>query len=150
MKCVVWKDIELLYCGNVPRNISWKKQWSSIKVYYMLWICIVVSCYRPLIWVFGSDSWSWKQHTSVVCLNSISLELYPLKTNVVNFELALILISLFLLVFLCRLNQNLTWQRGDKAMVLCFVEFTDAKCAITAMEALQGWIISQLILLTIL
>ncbi|KAL0297199.1 UNVERIFIED_CONTAM: hypothetical protein Sradi_6772000 [Sesamum radiatum] len=30
-------------------------------------------------------------------------------------------------------------QRGDKAMVLCFVEFTDAKCALTAMEALQGY-----------
>ncbi|XP_057776209.1 RNA-binding protein 2-like isoform X2 [Salvia miltiorrhiza] len=31
-------------------------------------------------------------------------------------------------------------RRGDKAMVLCFVEFTDAKCAVTAMEALQGFI----------
>ncbi|KAH6831105.1 hypothetical protein C2S53_009300 [Perilla frutescens var. hirtella] len=30
-------------------------------------------------------------------------------------------------------------RRGDKAMVLCFVEFTDAKCALTAMEALQGY-----------
>ncbi|KAL1557297.1 RNA-binding protein 2-like isoform X1 [Salvia divinorum] len=30
-------------------------------------------------------------------------------------------------------------RRGDKAMVLCFVEFTDAKCAVTAMEALQGY-----------
>ena len=29
-------------------------------------------------------------------------------------------------------------QRGDKAMVLCFVEFTDAKCAVTAMDSLQG------------
>ncbi|KAK9274251.1 hypothetical protein L1049_019065 [Liquidambar formosana] len=28
---------------------------------------------------------------------------------------------------------------GDKAMVLCFVEFSDAKCALTAMEALQGY-----------
>ncbi|KAL2489622.1 RRM domain-containing protein [Forsythia ovata] len=28
---------------------------------------------------------------------------------------------------------------GDKAMVLCFVEFTDAKCALTAKEALQGY-----------
>ncbi|EEF46100.1 RNA-binding protein 2 [Ricinus communis] len=28
---------------------------------------------------------------------------------------------------------------GDKAMVYCFVEFADAKCAITAMEALQGY-----------
>ncbi|CAL5439629.1 unnamed protein product [Camellia sinensis] len=28
---------------------------------------------------------------------------------------------------------------GDKAMVLCFVEFNDAKCALTAMEALQGY-----------
>ncbi|KAF5192750.1 Rna-binding protein [Thalictrum thalictroides] len=27
----------------------------------------------------------------------------------------------------------------DKAMVLCFVEFADAKCALTAMEALQGY-----------
>lgn len=27
----------------------------------------------------------------------------------------------------------------DKAMVLCFVEFSDAKCALTAMEALQGY-----------
>ncbi|PIN13218.1 hypothetical protein CDL12_14159 [Handroanthus impetiginosus] len=30
-------------------------------------------------------------------------------------------------------------RRGDRAMVLCFVEFTDAKCALTAMEALQGY-----------
>uniref|UniRef100_A0A7N0RCZ7 RRM domain-containing protein n=2 Tax=Kalanchoe fedtschenkoi TaxID=63787 RepID=A0A7N0RCZ7_KALFE len=28
---------------------------------------------------------------------------------------------------------------GDKSMVLCFVEFDDAKCALTAMEALQGY-----------
>uniref|UniRef100_A0A6V7QPX6 RRM domain-containing protein n=1 Tax=Ananas comosus var. bracteatus TaxID=296719 RepID=A0A6V7QPX6_ANACO len=27
----------------------------------------------------------------------------------------------------------------DKAYVLCFVEFSDAKCALTAMEALQGY-----------
>ncbi|KAM7490577.1 hypothetical protein LguiA_033498 [Lonicera macranthoides] len=30
-------------------------------------------------------------------------------------------------------------RSGDKAMVLCFVEFTDAKCALTALEALQGY-----------
>ncbi|KAL8101559.1 RNA-binding protein 2-like isoform X1 [Apium graveolens] len=30
-------------------------------------------------------------------------------------------------------------RAGDKAMVLCFVEFTDAKCALTALEALQGY-----------
>ncbi|KAL3655736.1 hypothetical protein CASFOL_000132 [Castilleja foliolosa] len=30
-------------------------------------------------------------------------------------------------------------NRGDKAMVLCFVEFTEAKCALTALEALQGY-----------
>ncbi|GER35400.1 RNA-binding protein with multiple splicing [Striga asiatica] len=30
-------------------------------------------------------------------------------------------------------------RRGDKAMVLCFVEFADAKCALTALEALQGY-----------
>ncbi|KAG9138770.1 hypothetical protein Leryth_007406 [Lithospermum erythrorhizon] len=30
-------------------------------------------------------------------------------------------------------------RKGDKAMVLCFVEFADAKCALTAMEALQGY-----------
>ncbi|KAG8381781.1 hypothetical protein BUALT_Bualt05G0008300 [Buddleja alternifolia] len=30
-------------------------------------------------------------------------------------------------------------RRGDKALVLCFVEFNDAKCALTAMEALQGY-----------
>lgn len=30
------------------------------------------------------------------------------------------------------------FQSGDKAMVLCFVEFNDSKCALTAMEALQG------------
>lgn len=29
-------------------------------------------------------------------------------------------------------------QSGDKAMTLCFVEFVDSKCALTAMEALQG------------
>ncbi|KAJ0091685.1 hypothetical protein Patl1_13844 [Pistacia atlantica] len=29
-------------------------------------------------------------------------------------------------------------QSGDKAMVLCFVEFMDSKCAVTAMEALNG------------
>ncbi|RXH91448.1 hypothetical protein DVH24_020471 [Malus domestica] len=29
-------------------------------------------------------------------------------------------------------------ESGDKAMVLCFVEFADPKCALTAMEALQG------------
>uniref|UniRef100_A0A2P2N785 Uncharacterized protein n=1 Tax=Rhizophora mucronata TaxID=61149 RepID=A0A2P2N785_RHIMU len=28
--------------------------------------------------------------------------------------------------------------RGDRAMVLCFVDFIDAKYALTAMEALQG------------
>ncbi|OVA04473.1 RNA recognition motif domain [Macleaya cordata] len=30
-------------------------------------------------------------------------------------------------------------RAGDKAMVLCFVEFSDAKCALTAMDALQGY-----------
>ncbi|KAK2980121.1 hypothetical protein RJ640_019544 [Escallonia rubra] len=30
-------------------------------------------------------------------------------------------------------------RSGDKALVLCFVEFTDAKCALTALEALQGY-----------
>ncbi|XP_019437840.1 PREDICTED: RNA-binding protein 1-like [Lupinus angustifolius] len=30
-------------------------------------------------------------------------------------------------------------RSGDKAMILCFVEFIDAKCALTAMEALQGY-----------
>ncbi|XP_022880350.1 RNA-binding protein 1-like isoform X1 [Olea europaea var. sylvestris] len=30
-------------------------------------------------------------------------------------------------------------RTGDKAMVLCFVEFSDAKCALTAKEALQGY-----------
>ncbi|XP_052210459.1 RNA-binding protein 1-like isoform X2 [Diospyros lotus] len=30
-------------------------------------------------------------------------------------------------------------RSGDKALVLCFVEFADAKCALTAMEALQGY-----------
>lgn len=39
-------------------------------------------------------------------------------------------------------------QRGDKAMVLCFVEFTDAKCAVTAMDALQGFIFICLPLFT--
>lgn len=29
-------------------------------------------------------------------------------------------------------------QSGDRALVLCFVEFVDSKCALTAMEALQG------------
>lgn len=29
-------------------------------------------------------------------------------------------------------------QSGDRVTVLCFVEFTDANCAATAMEALQG------------
>ncbi|XP_061993917.1 uncharacterized protein LOC133711847 [Rosa rugosa] len=29
-------------------------------------------------------------------------------------------------------------RSGDKAMVLCFAEFVDPKCALTAMEALQG------------
>lgn len=29
-------------------------------------------------------------------------------------------------------------QNGDKAMTLCFVEFVDSKCALTALEALQG------------
>ncbi|TKY74883.1 RNA-binding protein with multiple splicing [Spatholobus suberectus] len=29
-------------------------------------------------------------------------------------------------------------RSGDKAMTLCFVEFIDSKCALTAMEALQG------------
>lgn len=30
-------------------------------------------------------------------------------------------------------------QAGDKAYILCFVEFNDSKCAFTAMEALQGY-----------
>ncbi|KAI3496409.1 hypothetical protein L1887_38770 [Cichorium endivia] len=30
-------------------------------------------------------------------------------------------------------------HKEDKAMVLCFVEFADAKCALTALEALQGY-----------
>lgn len=30
-------------------------------------------------------------------------------------------------------------KSGDKAYVLCFVEFSDPKCALTAMEALQGY-----------
>ncbi|KAL2548534.1 RNA-binding protein 1-like [Forsythia ovata] len=30
-------------------------------------------------------------------------------------------------------------RTGDKAKVLCFVEFSDAKCALTAKEALQGY-----------
>ncbi|XP_030448716.1 nuclear speckle RNA-binding protein B-like [Syzygium oleosum] len=30
-------------------------------------------------------------------------------------------------------------RSGDRALVLCFVEFVDSKCAFTAMEALQGY-----------
>lgn len=30
-------------------------------------------------------------------------------------------------------------RSGDQPMVLCFVEFNDAKCALTALEALQGY-----------
>ncbi|XP_027355736.1 RNA-binding protein 1-like [Abrus precatorius] len=30
-------------------------------------------------------------------------------------------------------------RSGDKAMTLCFVEFIDPKCALTAMETLQGY-----------
>lgn len=30
-------------------------------------------------------------------------------------------------------------KSGDKATVLCFVEFNDSKCALTAMDALQGY-----------
>ncbi|XP_062160223.1 RNA-binding protein 2-like [Alnus glutinosa] len=30
-------------------------------------------------------------------------------------------------------------RSGDKATVLCFVEFADPKCALTAMEAIQGY-----------
>lgn len=30
-------------------------------------------------------------------------------------------------------------RSGDKAVVLCFVEFNDPKCALTAMDALQGY-----------
>ncbi|MED6192142.1 hypothetical protein PIB30_007317 [Stylosanthes scabra] len=30
-------------------------------------------------------------------------------------------------------------RSGDKALTLCFVEFVDSKCALTAMEALQGY-----------
>ncbi|RWR88914.1 RNA-binding protein 1-like protein [Cinnamomum micranthum f. kanehirae] len=30
-------------------------------------------------------------------------------------------------------------RSGEKAVVLCFVEFIDAKCALTALEALQGY-----------
>lgn len=30
-------------------------------------------------------------------------------------------------------------RSGDKAMIFCFVEFTEPKCALTAMEALQGY-----------
>ncbi|XP_052621166.1 uncharacterized protein LOC111883741 isoform X1 [Lactuca sativa] len=30
-------------------------------------------------------------------------------------------------------------NREEKAMVLCFVEFEDAKCALTALESLQGY-----------
>lgn len=33
------------------------------------------------------------------------------------------------------------WQSGDKAMVLCFVEFTDTRCALAAVEALQGLVL---------
>ncbi|KAJ8448808.1 hypothetical protein Cgig2_011429 [Carnegiea gigantea] len=36
------------------------------------------------------------------------------------------------------LDHLLVWS-GDKAMVLCFVEFNDSKCALTAMNALQGY-----------
>lgn len=42
----------------------------------------------------------------------------------------------FVSMLLTRLLNEL--QSGDKAMVLCFVEFADPKCALTAMEALQG------------
>ncbi|KAE8776950.1 RNA-binding protein 1-like [Hordeum vulgare] len=34
-------------------------------------------------------------------------------------------------------------RSGDKAYALCFVEFSDAKCAGTAMEALQGYRIDE-------
>lgn len=33
------------------------------------------------------------------------------------------------------------WQSGDKAMVLCFVEFADTRCALSALEALQGLVL---------
>ncbi|CAK9136660.1 unnamed protein product [Ilex paraguariensis] len=42
----------------------------------------------------------------------------------------------YLLYFWCFSS---AWMSGDKALVLCFVEFSDAKCALTALEALQGY-----------
>lgn len=33
---------------------------------------------------------------------------------------------------------DLELQRGEKDMVLCFVEFANGRCALTALEALQG------------
>lgn len=39
---------------------------------------------------------------------------------------------------------NITLQTGDRAMVLCFVEFDDPKCARTAMDALYGIIVQEI------
>lgn len=39
---------------------------------------------------------------------------------------------------------NITLQSGDRAMVLCFVEFDDPKCARTAMDALHGIIVQEI------
>ncbi|RVW52377.1 RNA-binding protein 2 [Vitis vinifera] len=38
-----------------------------------------------------------------------------------------------------RALETIELQSGDKAMVLCFVEFNDASCSRTALEALQGY-----------
>lgn len=47
--------------------------------------------------------------------------------------------NVLILYFLCsHCAITITLQSGDQPMVLCFVEFNDAKCALTALEALQG------------
>lgn len=59
----------------------------------------------------------------------------------IPFIIYLLLLILLVLVWIW-INTNFSYcclQSSDRAYVLCFVEFSDAKCAITAMEALQGY-----------
>lgn len=67
------------------------------------------------------------------CYNHWSL-LNPSKKSILVFELFILAIIIIILLMLYEYGL----QSGDKAYVLCFVEFNDSKCALTAMEALQG------------
>ncbi|KAJ0031480.1 hypothetical protein Pint_13749 [Pistacia integerrima] len=100
-----------------------------------------------LLYLFGGRAYIVKLRDSFIHLLTLVLSvrnldggiLYPLFIASLTYSITYKLLDLSRTC----LREYRVWvsvlQSGDKAMVLCFVEFMDSKCAVTAMEALNGY-----------